>query len=151
MDKGPPPSLFVNDGSFMERFRQLQQEQEKGNNAKLEEPKPIKVVSGPLTPNPSIGKANDAKRTSQGGSSGKLAFSLKPKSKLVPPPVKLADEDEEETDAGDVSNDAPSKRQKLGLDNGIEQSSRRLDIGNYFSHKLYADSWFSISIITAFR
>ncbi|XP_061349042.1 SURP and G-patch domain-containing protein 1-like protein [Gastrolobium bilobum] len=128
MDKGPPPSLFVNDGSFMERFKQLQQEQEKGKNAKLEDSKPIKVVSGPLTPSPNISKANDARKTFQAGSSGKLAFSLKQKSKLVPPPVKLADEDEEEMDAGDVSNDAPPKRQKLGEEDGIEQSSRQLDV-----------------------
>ncbi|XP_040865482.1 SURP and G-patch domain-containing protein 1-like protein isoform X4 [Glycine max] len=106
MDKGVPPSLFVNDGSFMERFKQLQQEQDKGKNVKLEDSKPIK-----------------------GGSSGKLAFSLKQKSKLVPPPVKLsADEDEEETEAGYVSNDAPLKRQKLGQEEGIDQSSRQLDV-----------------------
>lgn len=146
MDKGQPPTLFVNDGSFMERFKQLQQEQERGKHAKTEDSKPTKVVSGPLTPKPSTSKANDAKKSSQGGSSGKLAFSLKQKSKLAPPPVKLADDDEEETDAGYVSNDAPSKRQKLGQDEGIEQSSRQLDVGNYFSHKLYVDSWYSISI-----
>ncbi|XP_028202224.1 SURP and G-patch domain-containing protein 1-like protein isoform X4 [Glycine soja] len=109
MDKGVPPSLFVNDGSFMERFKQLQQEQDKGKNVKLEDSKPIK-----------------------GGSSGKLAFSLKQKSKLVPPPVKLsADEDEEETEAGYVSNDAPLKRQKLGQEEGIDQSSRQLDVVIY--------------------
>ncbi|XP_057453454.1 SURP and G-patch domain-containing protein 1-like protein [Lotus japonicus] len=128
MDKGPPHSLFVNDGSFMARFKQLQQEQGKGKNTKLEDSKPIKVVSRPLTPNPSIGKATDARKTSQAGSSGKLAFSLKQKSKLVPPPIKLTDEDEEETNAGDVSNDAPSKRQKLGQDDDAEQSSRPLDV-----------------------
>lgn len=128
MDKGPPPTLFVNDGSFMERFRQLQQEQERGKNAKPEDSKPIKVVSGHLTPKPSISKANDAKKSSQGGSSGKLAFSLKQKSKLVPPPVKLADDDEDEIDAGYVSIDAPTKRQKLVQDDGIEQSSRQLDV-----------------------
>ncbi|XP_052727280.1 SURP and G-patch domain-containing protein 1-like protein isoform X2 [Vigna angularis] len=134
MDKGVPPSLFVNDGSFMERFKQLQQEQEKGKNVKLENSKPIKVISGSLSPNPSItktsvdSKVNDTRKTSQGGSGGKLAFSLKQKSKLVPPPVKLsADEDEEETEAGYISNDAPLKRQKLGQD-GIDQSSRQLDV-----------------------
>ena len=131
MDKGPPPSLFVNDGSFMEKFKQLQQEQEKEKNTKLVESKPIKVVSGSLTPNLSISKANDTWKTSQAGSSGKLAFSLKQKSKLVQPPVKLADDDdEEETDAGDFSNDAQSKRQKLGQEDGTEQSSRQPDVGN---------------------
>ncbi|TKY49561.1 SURP and G-patch domain-containing protein [Spatholobus suberectus] len=135
MDKGVPPSLFVNDGSFMERFKQLQQEQEQGKNVKLEDSKPIKVISGSLSPNPSITKTsvelkvNDTRKTSQGGSGGKLAFSLKQKSKLVPPPVKLsADEDEEETEAGDVSIDAPLKRQKLGQEEDIDQSSRQLDV-----------------------
>ncbi|ESW21046.1 hypothetical protein PHAVU_005G036800 [Phaseolus vulgaris] len=134
MDKGVPPSLFVNDGSFMERFKQLQQEQEKGKNVKFEDSKPIKVISGSLSPNPSITKTsvdlkvNDTRKTSQGASGGKLAFSLKQKSKLVPPPVKLSsDEDEEETEAGYISNDAPLKRQKLGQD-GIDQSSRQLDV-----------------------
>ncbi|KAK7323251.1 hypothetical protein VNO77_26716 [Canavalia gladiata] len=119
----------------MERFKQLQQEQEKGKNVKLEDSKPIKVISGSLSPNPSITKTpvdlkvNDARKTSQGSSGGKLAFSLKQKSKLVPPPVKLiADEDEEETDAGDVSNDAPLKRQKLDQEDGYEQSSMQLDV-----------------------
>lgn len=147
MDKGPPPSLFVNDGSFMERFKQLQQEQGKGKNAKSEESKPIKVVSGSLTHNPSIGKANDMRKTSQAGSSGKLAFSLKQKSKLAPPPVKLADDDDEETDAGDVSNDATPKRQKMGLEDSTEQSARQLDVGNYFSHKLSADGRFVVGIL----
>eukprot|EP00256_Glycine_max_P045819 XP_006598254.1 SURP and G-patch domain-containing protein 1-like protein isoform X2 [Glycine max] len=138
MDKGVPPSLFVNDGSFMERFKQLQQEQDKGKNVKLEDSKPIKVISGSLSPNPSFTKTpvdlkvNDTRKISQGGSSGKLAFSLKQKSKLVPPPVKLsADEDEEETEAGYVSNDAPLKRQKLGQEEGIDQSSRQLDVVIY--------------------
>ncbi|KAE9620920.1 hypothetical protein Lal_00018962 [Lupinus albus] len=128
MDKGPPPSLFVNDGSFLERFKQLQQEQEKGKNAKLEESKPIKVASGSLAFNPSTRKANDTQKTPQAGSSGKLAFSLKQKSKLVPPPVNLADDDEEETNAGDASNDAPPKRQKLGQADITEQSLRQHDV-----------------------
>lgn len=148
MDKGVPPSLFVNDGSFMERFKQLQQEQEKEKNVKSEESKPIKIVSGSLTPNSSISKtsldlkANDTGKTYQAGSSGKLAFSIKQKSKLVPPPVKLSvDEDEEETDAGNVSSDAPSKRQKLGLEDGTEQLSRQHDDGNYCLYKLFTASW----------
>lgn len=162
MDKGVPPSLFVNDGSFMERFKQLQQEQEKGKNVKLEDSKPIKVISGSLSPNPSFTKTpvdlkvNDTRKISQGGSSGKLAFSLKQKSKLVPPPVKLsADEDEEETEAGYVSNDAPLKRQKLGQEEGIDQSSRQLDVGNYFLNFLVSTdsvvSWLLFLLITAFK
>ena len=149
-----PPSLFVNDGSFMERFKQLQQEQEKGKNAKLEDSKPIKVVSRSLSPNLPINKTsvdskgNDTRKTSQAASGGKLAFSLKQRSKLVPPPVKLgADGDEEEIDAGDVSNDAPPKRQKLGQEYGTEQSSRQLDVGKYFlSFLVFTDSWRVVDI-----
>ncbi|RYR44329.1 hypothetical protein Ahy_A08g040681 isoform B [Arachis hypogaea] len=132
MDKGPPPALFVNDGSFMEKFKQLQQEQEKEKNNKLSEPKPIKVVSGSLAPKTSISRVNDTRKTSQAGSSGKLAFSLKQKSKLVPPPVKLADDEEEETDAGDFSNAVQAKRQKVDQEDGTAQPSRQLDVGNYF-------------------
>ncbi|KAI4323381.1 hypothetical protein L6164_022993 [Bauhinia variegata] len=134
MDKGVPPSLFVNDGSFMERFKQLQQEQEK-KTSKVEESKSAKIVSGSLTPNPSIGKASvdfkasNAGKNLQAGSSGKLAFSIKQKSKLVPPPVKLSgDEEEEETDAGDVSSDAPSKRKKLSHNDVTEQSLGQRDV-----------------------
>lgn len=158
MDKGVPPSLFVNDGSFMERFKQLQQEQEKGKNVKLEDSKPIKVISGSLSPNPSITKPsvdmkfNDTRKTFQGGSGGKLAFSLKQKSKLVPPPVKLgADEDEEETESDYNSNDAPQKRQKIGQEEFLDQSSRQLDVGNYFLNFLVlTDSWLMIGIPTGF-
>ncbi|KAI9116464.1 hypothetical protein K1719_012631 [Acacia pycnantha] len=132
MDDGVPPSLFVNDGSFMERFKQLQQEQKK--NEKLEDSKPIKIVSGSLTPNLSMNKRTSAdlkayntQKTSQAGSSGKLAFSIKQKSKLVPPPVKLSADDEEETDGSDVSSDAPLKRQRLGSEDGIDRSLRQSD------------------------
>lgn len=133
-----PPSLFVNDGSFMERFKQLQQEQEK-KNEKLEESKPIKIVSGSLTPNlsgnkkVSMGLKANTQKSSQAVSSGKLAFSIKQKSKLVPPPVKLSADDEEEADGDNVSSEAPLKRQKLGCEDGIERSSRQSDDGNYIS------------------
>ena len=130
-----PPSLFVNDGSFMERFKQLQQEQEK-KNEKLEESKPIKIVSGSLTPNlsgnkkVSMGLKANTQKSSQAVSSGKLAFSIKQKSKLVPPPVKLSADDEEEADDDNVSSEAPLKRQRLGCEDGIERSSRQSDDGN---------------------
>ncbi|KAB1224717.1 SURP and G-patch domain-containing protein 1-like protein [Morella rubra] len=136
MDKGTPPSLFVNDGSFMERFKQLQQEKasEKDTRAKLEVSKPITIKSGSLTANPTINKTsvefktNDTRKNPQGASGGKLAFSLKQKSKIVAPPVKLgADEDEDEIDAGKVSADAPMKRQKLDQGDASEFSSRQVD------------------------
>ncbi|MBA0853851.1 hypothetical protein Goshw_022851 [Gossypium schwendimanii] len=47
MEKGVPSSLFVNDGSFMERFKQLQQQKDvKDKAAALEESIPPKFVKG---------------------------------------------------------------------------------------------------------
>lgn len=118
MDKGaPPPTIFVNDGSFMERFRQLQQEKDDAKDKVphvVEESKPVKIISGISNPRPSsatkvsIGfKTNDAQKKG-----GKLAFSLKQKSKLLAPPVKLGEEEDE--DEGDVKIDHGSaKRPKL--------------------------------------
>ncbi|KAL5762734.1 hypothetical protein ACOSP7_018998 [Xanthoceras sorbifolium] len=133
MDKGTPSSLFVNDGSFMERFKQLQQdkdkEKEKGSNF-VEESKPIKIVSGTSAPKLSMRKPLlDAQKTNLANSGGKLAFSLKQKSKLAAPPVKLgADEDEDEMDAENGSADVPVKRQKLGQPDASEQSSRQVAV-----------------------
>ncbi|KAK2637072.1 hypothetical protein Ddye_031864 [Dipteronia dyeriana] len=135
MDKGTPTSLFVNDGSFMERFKQLQQnkdkekEREKGSIS-VEESKPIKIVSGTSTPKLSMRKPTvDAQKTNLATSGGKLAFSLKSKSKLVAPPVKLgAEEDEDETDAENGSVNVPVKRQKLGQPGASEQSSKQVGV-----------------------
>ncbi|GMN54859.1 hypothetical protein TIFTF001_023982 [Ficus carica] len=136
MDKGVPPSLFVNDGSFMERFKKLQQEKDKDKKSSAQEgPRPIKIVSASLTPNPTAKKsgvelkANDTRKTTHAVSTGKLAFSLKQKSKLAAPPVKLgADEDEDETGDGNVSGDVPTKRQKLGQPDDHEQASGQLGV-----------------------
>ncbi|GAV72744.1 G-patch domain-containing protein/Surp domain-containing protein, partial [Cephalotus follicularis] len=138
MDKGVPSSLFVNDGSFMERFKQLQQAKEKEtvkekeNGAPVEESKPRVVISGTSTPKPSIGKTSDTRKTTVLGSSGgKLAFSLKQKSKLVAPAIKLGadeDEDEDETDTGNASGDVAAEKQKLGLPEAPERSTRQLDV-----------------------
>ncbi|KAG4186184.1 hypothetical protein ERO13_A08G027150v2 [Gossypium hirsutum] len=130
MEKGVPSSLFVNDGSFMERFKQLQQQKDdKDKAAALEESKPPKVVKGSPAPKPSIAfKPNDVRKTAQLPSGGKLAFSLKQKSKLVAPPVKLdADEDEEDQDAGRLD-DKPVKKQKLGRSDSSEQASKQVDV-----------------------
>lgn len=132
-----PPTLFVNDGSFMERFKQLEQKQKDKKGSTQEESRPINIVSGTLTPNSTAKtsvefKSNDKRKNTQTASSGKLAFSLKQKSKLVAPPVKLgADDDEDETDTGNASGDAPIKRQKLGKPDVPDQSSARSDVGNY--------------------
>ncbi|GLT60713.1 hypothetical protein SLA2020_334690 [Shorea laevis] len=143
MDKGAPSSLFVNDGSFMERFKQLQQGTDKGKDkdkkeaSSFEESKPPKVITGASLPKPAIVKttlefkANDTRKTNQPPSGGKLAFSLKQKSKLVAPPVKLAadddDDDEDEKDAGKGSDDTPAKRQKMGQ-SAHEQSSNQVNV-----------------------
>ncbi|XP_008231302.1 PREDICTED: SURP and G-patch domain-containing protein 1-like protein [Prunus mume] len=135
MDKGVTPSLFVNDGSFMERFKQLQQEKEKDKGPTADESTPSKVVSGSLTPNLTTGKTsaelkpNDTRKATAAASGGKLAFSLKQKSKIVAPPVKLgADEDEDEADAANFSADAPTKRQKLGQPDASEESPGQVDV-----------------------
>ncbi|KAF3452676.1 hypothetical protein FNV43_RR03109 [Rhamnella rubrinervis] len=134
MDKGVPPSLFVNDGSFMERFKQLEQEKDKKSSTQGES-RPSNINSGTLTPNVTVTKtsvefkSNDKRKTTQAASGGKLAFSLKQKSKLVAPAVKLgADDDEDGTDTGNAPGDAPVKRQKLGQTDLYEQSSARLDV-----------------------
>lgn len=142
MDKEAPSSLFVNDGSFMERFKQLQQkngkDQEKDKGAVEKESKPKTIISGTPIPKPSTGKitmqlkSNSASKTPQLPTGGKLAFSLKQKSKIVAPPVKLGEdeEDEDETDAGSVSVDTSAKRQKLGeLD--APEKSKQVDVGNF--------------------
>lgn len=135
-----PPTLFVNDGSFMERFKQLQQQngdkdKEKDKGATSEEPKPIKLVAGTSIPHSTSSKTN---MQFKGGEirknppSGKLAFSLKQKSKLVTP-VKLGgDEDEDESDAVDASDNVPDKRQKLGSQDGAEQPAGQSGVGNYY-------------------
>ncbi|KAF2319442.1 hypothetical protein GH714_015869 [Hevea brasiliensis] len=147
MDKKAPSSLFVNDGSFMERFKQLQQDkgkdQEKDIGAAEKESKPKTIVSGTLNPKPSSGKitmqfkANSASKTPQPPSGGKLAFSLKQKSKIVAPPVKLGEdeEDEDEADAGNVSGDTSAKRQKLGQPDASEQS-KQVDVVKKVADKL---------------
>lgn len=137
MEKPTDSGLFVNDGSFMERFKQLQQK-EKEKHFGLDLPKSTVNVSGTPTPKLVIGKssmvikANEPRRTSQSASGGKLAFSLKQKSKLVAPPVKLGeDEDEEEKEIGNSSDDGPTKRLKLGNPIASIQPSTEVDVGNY--------------------
>ncbi|KAL2553123.1 Uncharacterized protein Fot_06742 [Forsythia ovata] len=75
-------------------------------------------------------KANGSQKTGQVPSSGKPAFSLKQKSKLVAPSVKLGeDEGEDEKDAGNLSNSRPMKWPKLDESDVSEQSSRQVDVG----------------------
>ncbi|KAL6964811.1 hypothetical protein U1Q18_035866 [Sarracenia purpurea var. burkii] len=131
MEKGKASSLFVNDGSFMEKFIQLQQEK----GVALKDSKPHSTVSDISTPKAIISKSsfgakvNDTRKTTPVTSSGKLAFSLKQKSKLVAPPVKLSeDEDEEENEAGNASGNGLAKRQKLDQPDALEQSPKQVDV-----------------------
>ncbi|KAL2939156.1 SURP and G-patch domain-containing protein 1-like protein [Bienertia sinuspersici] len=129
MDKGVPPSLFVNDGSFMERFKQLQQDTEKG--AAVEDSKTKTSVtrsSNPSTFSIKHGaevKHNNQQKTTAAASGGKLAFSLKQKSKLVVPSVKLSEDDD---DAEDGSDGVSAKRQKMGQSDASVISSRQIDV-----------------------
>ncbi|KAG8391281.1 hypothetical protein BUALT_Bualt01G0171700 [Buddleja alternifolia] len=132
MDKATDPRLFVNDGSFMERFKQLQQEKDKKSEA-LEKSSSGSSTYVTSTPKTVISKtsieikANGSNKKPQAVSSGKLAFSLKQKSKLVAPPVKF-DEDEDEKDVGNSSDDGPMKRPKLGRFDASDHSSRQIDV-----------------------
>lgn len=150
MDKGTPSSLFVNDGSFLERFKQLQQDKGKERDrergsALVEDSKPIKIVSGTSTPSVSIKKpVVDTRKTAPTASGGRLAFSLKQKTKLAAPPVKLgADEDEDEADAEIHAGDAPVKRQKLGDSESSKQSSGQTAVGNNCFHLHILLIWFT--------
>ncbi|RLM85326.1 SURP and G-patch domain-containing protein 1-like protein [Panicum miliaceum] len=107
MDKG----LFANDGSFMERFKQMQQEmQEKAASAaassaeapKHANPKPGFAVAANKRP-------LELKKAGPAATGGKLAFSLK-KAKVAVAPVFAADDEDE--DAADVEREEPAKRQK---------------------------------------
>ncbi|KAI3414986.1 AAI domain-containing protein [Psidium guajava] len=136
MEKEAPSSLFVNDGSFMERFKQLQQENAKDTSTPSGDPKQSSIVS--RSGNPSAtkthldSKANNSEKSSQPLSGGKLAFSLKQKSRLVAPPVKLAaDEDEDDADARSNLGDMSVKRQKLIKEEAYEESSGHGDVGKY--------------------
>ena len=146
MDKGaPPPSIFVNDGSFMERFRQLQQEKDDAKDKVphvVEESKPVKIISRPSSATKvSIGfKTNDAHKKG-----GKLAFSLKQKSKLLAPPVKLGEEEDE--DEGDVKIDHGSaKRPKLEQGRDAPAKSAKVSdvVGNGCLHSKYMMSLCSV-------
>uniref|UniRef100_A0A7N1A4T7 SURP motif domain-containing protein n=1 Tax=Kalanchoe fedtschenkoi TaxID=63787 RepID=A0A7N1A4T7_KALFE len=74
-------------------------------------------------------RSSDSKRkVTLSAPSGKLAFSLKPKSKLIAPPVKFGGDDEEdEIDVGN-SADRSVKRQKATQSNVSEQPSKSADV-----------------------
>ena len=129
MEKGKASSLFVNDGSFMERFKQLQQDKEKG--AKVDESKSVTPLSASQKPKPVFSTSNiSSSKTNKTSSAGKLAFSLKQKSKLVAPAVILGEDDEQ--DESNASGDEPTKRQKLDQTYISGQSLKQVSVGNCF-------------------
>ncbi|KAJ1291562.1 hypothetical protein BS78_02G325100 [Paspalum vaginatum] len=107
MDKG----LFANDGSFMERFKQMQQEMQEKEKAAS-----AAASSAPKHANSKQGFAIAAnkrpfelKKAGPVATGGKLAFSLK-KAKVAVAPVFAADDEDE--DAAQVEREEPAKRQK---------------------------------------
>lgn len=129
MDKGAPSGLFVNDGSFMEKFKQLHQEKDGGAAVQDSRPK----ISTPRSSTPIIKtgdiRPGNMRKTAAPSSGGKLAFSLKQKSKLVTPAVKLSEDDEEdETDAGSASEGVSAKRQKMGQPDARDMPARKFDV-----------------------
>ena len=140
MEQKADPSLFVNDGSFMERFRQLQQAKE-AEAVASNEPKST-VSAGPSThvkptiianKRPWEIKANDGKKLSPASSNGKLDFSLKQKSKVVTPTVNLGEDDEEERgEPRTGSSNESAKRQKLRASDVSQPSLQQEGVGNYY-------------------
>ncbi|KAH6767657.1 SWAP domain-containing protein / D111/G-patch domain-containing protein [Perilla frutescens var. hirtella] len=130
-NKAKGHGLFVNDGSFLERFKQLQQEKgemfekSKSSSSTYETPTSKAVIS--KTANNS--KDNGSRRTIQAPSSGKLAFSLKQKSKLIATPVKFGEDmDEDKVDTGNSLDGGSIKRPKLVPLDASDQSSKQIDI-----------------------
>ncbi|CAM0950866.1 unnamed protein product [Alopecurus aequalis] len=108
MDKG----LFANDGSFMERFKQMQQE--KGKAASTDAPPAAPKPVNPKAPIviPMNKRPLEGKKVAPVLSGGKLAFSLK-KNKVPIAPVKFgAEEDDDEDDVSGVERGDHAKRHK---------------------------------------
>ncbi|KAL6013577.1 hypothetical protein ACLOJK_004075 [Asimina triloba] len=133
--------LLVNDGSFMEKFKKLQQEKlEKESGGAAGESKAGIPCNSPgsLMPNAAGSKIaldlkpSGFKKSNPSASNGKLAFSLKQKSKLTVVPVKLGgDEDDDEGGTENTTREGPTKRQKLGQADVSEPSSENGVVGNY--------------------
>uniref|UniRef100_A0A0D9XC04 SURP and G-patch domain-containing protein 1-like protein n=1 Tax=Leersia perrieri TaxID=77586 RepID=A0A0D9XC04_9ORYZ len=114
-DKG----LFTNDGSFMERFKQMQQQQMQdaskagaaSSTPKATNPKPVIAATSALSKRPLELKGGEVKKAGSISSGAKLAFSLK-KNKVAVAPVKFAADDEEDEEDAGTEREEPSKRQK---------------------------------------
>lgn len=135
MEKKADPSLFVNDGSFMEKFKQLQQEQldqmaKEPKNSAASTTVPYPPKSGLIMgKRPLDVKATESKKPSNSSSNVKLAFSLKQKSKIAVAPVKLGGDEEEGEDLGLTLSEQSGKKQKL--EESTESSMEQKDVGNY--------------------
>lgn len=132
MDKG----LFANDGSFMERFKQMQQEMQ--DKEKPAAPTAAGAVSSapakPVNPKtPLVIAANkrplEVKKPGSVLSGGKLAFSLK-KNKIPIVPVKFGAEEDDEDDAVGAERGDHAKRHK-SIDAPSAAAPARV-VGNHF-------------------
>jgi splicing factor 4 len=134
MDKG----LFANDGSFMERFKQMQQEKEKAAPAATGASAPAATAAAPkpvTTKTPIVIPMNKRplevqKKAAPVLSGGKLAFSLK-KNKAPILPVKFgAEEDDDQDDASGVKREDQAKRHKTAV--APPASAPAGAVGNHF-------------------
>lgn len=103
---------FINDGSFLERYKQLQ-EQKEAAKADISSPSPD-VQTGSATAKkvsllPAGLKSTPTQQKSLASSGGKLAFSLKPKSRSVVNPLKLGEDDDEDEEAQQPAADPQPK------------------------------------------
>ncbi|XP_057814932.2 SURP and G-patch domain-containing protein 1-like protein isoform X1 [Cryptomeria japonica] len=130
-------SLFANDGSFLERFKQLQQQQQQQQQQQDKEqtssqssktdvssesadaPKTSMVIKKASTFKPVV-----LSKAGATPANGKLAFSLKQKSKLAAAPVKLGGDEEDEDYSEDAKGQSgrAEKRQKLERSDNSENS-----------------------------
>ncbi|KAH7283093.1 hypothetical protein KP509_35G060400 [Ceratopteris richardii] len=107
---------FANDGSFLERFKQLQEQKESAKSDVQTSAAPSSGVQTMSTATkkisslpPSGFKSSLAVQKSSAPVGGKLAFSLKPKSRSVMNPLKLGEDDEEDDDGEQTASDPQQK------------------------------------------
>lgn len=138
MKRDIAPDIFVNDGSFLEKFNRLQQDKKQkvsieGSPSLPDSnlvPKTVPISSS----RPLNAKASSVKKSDIFSSSGKLAFSLKRKSKVVMSAVKLdVDDDEVGKDRENESNKGQIRLQRSGQSLVSESSKQHEDVGNYLS------------------
>lgn len=107
-------SLFPNDGSFIERFKQLQEQALDSSSPPVSvSHKPSSTLPAKKPPSALSAAPKNAALKPASAPNGKLAFSFKQKSKLPANPLKLGDEDEEEEDAAQPVSDPRSRNKKL--------------------------------------